>query len=97
MQTVKEIQKVLRSKSKKLRTLFCISKVSIFGSIARGEASADSDVDILATFDRDISLLKLVSAENYMSELLNMKVDLIPEKNIRIELRDKILKEAVPV
>jgi predicted nucleotidyltransferase len=97
MRAFKEIKDILKSKAGELRDRFSISKISVFGSIVRGEASAGSDIDILATFDSDISLLKLVSAENYLSEILNMKVDLIPEKNLRIELRERILKEAVPV
>jgi len=46
-------------------------------------------------FSDTISLLKLVSLENYLSELLGIKVDVVPKEDIRIELRDRILGEAV--
>ncbi len=52
-------------------------------------------MDLLAQFGKPISLLELVGAENYISDLLRMKVDLVPKEDVRPELKDRILKEVV--
>ena len=48
-------------------------------------------------FDRELSLLGVIEAEQYISELLHMKVDLIPIDDLREEIRDSVLREAVNV
>jgi len=50
-------------------------------------------VDILVTFEEPVSLLKLVNFENYLQDLTGIKVDVIPERSIRPELRKNILNE----
>lgn len=70
-----------------------MKKLGIFGSYVRGEQKEDSDVDILVTFEEPVSLLKLVSFENYLQDITGINVDVIPEKSIRPELRDIILNE----
>ncbi len=74
-----------------------ITNLAVFGSVVRGEAGEGSDIDILADVPENMSLLGIISIENYLSELLGMKVDFIPRSDIRRELRDKILKEAVAI
>lgn len=56
-----------------------------------------SDVDILVEFEKPVSLLQIVSLENYLSDILRIKVDIVPKKSIRVELREAILKEEIPV
>ena len=48
-------------------------------------------------FLRPISLLEIVGAEIYLSEILKVKVDLVPKRDVREELRETILAEAVPI
>ena len=58
-----------------------IRRLSLFGSVARGEAEAGSDVDLVAELDPDarIGLFRLVALERRLSELLTRPVDLLPE------------------
>ncbi len=56
-----------------------------------------SDIDIVADCEEPISLLELVRVEIYLSEILEAKVDLIPREDIRKELKERILKEAVTI
>lgn len=72
-----------------------LAVVGIFGSQVRGEAGNESDLDLLAEFLRPVSLLELVGAELYLSEVLGVKVDLVPKRNLREELREIILQEAI--
>jgi len=59
------------------------------------EETPKSDVDILVEFERPVSLLRVSSLENYLSDLINMKVDVVRKRSIRKELKENILNEAV--
>lgn len=69
----------------------------LFGSYVRGEQRPESDLDVLVDIVRPISLFELVGAEIYLEELLGVKVDIVPNRALREELRDSILAEAVPL
>ena len=97
MKTLSEIQSILHSRAEELRRKYGLVNLALFGSVVRGEARDGSDVDILTGFERPISLLTLVDAEFYLSDLLGMKVDLVPARSVRPELKERIFKEAVPV
>lgn len=66
-----------------------IRRLSLFGSVARGEAGADSDVDLLAEFDPEarIGLFELGALERRLGELVGRKVDLLPEPISKERLR----------
>lgn len=97
MKTLEEIRTILNSRSSDLRREYAITRLAVFGSVVRGEAGPDSDVDILATFAQPVGLLKLISAEYYLSDLLESRVDLVPSDDIRPELREPIRREAVEI
>jgi len=97
MKTIDEIRTILRAHADELRERYGIYDLAIFGSVARGEAGEDSDIDVLAKIEKPISLLDAVDAEYRLSDLLGAKVDLVPVRSVRPELRDRILLEAVAV
>lgn len=70
-----------------------VSKIGVFGSMARGEASEQSDIDLIVEFSRRKSLLALVALERKMSEALGRRVDLLTEAAISPYLRDKIMND----
>jgi predicted nucleotidyltransferase len=70
-----------------------VSKVSVFGSMARGEADDQSDVDLLVEFSKRKSLLALVALERQLSTALGKKVDLLTEAAISPYLRDRIKRD----
>jgi predicted nucleotidyltransferase len=94
---IENIKKILTEHKDELREKYRVTAIGIFGSYVRGEQKKKSDIDILVVFDEPISLLDLVGAENYLSDLLNMKVDLVPKEDLRPELKNIILKETVYV
>lgn len=69
--------------------------VRIFGSVARGEADASSDVDFLVTMEPGRSLFDLGGLLMDLQELLNCKVDVVTEKGLRERIRERVLKEAI--
>ena len=70
-----------------------VKKVGIFGSMARGESTEKSDVDLIVEFTKRKSLLSMVSLERKMSLAIGRKVDLLTEKAISPYLRDRIHRE----
>lgn len=70
------------------------TKISVFGSYARGEEKAESDIDILVEFSNTKSLLTLVRIERELSDFLGVKVDLLTEASISPYLIDGIKNEA---
>jgi uncharacterized protein len=70
--------------------------VRVFGSVARGEATAASDVDLLANF-REHSLLDRIALMRELSELLAVSVEVIQEKALKPHVKPQALKDAVPL
>lgn len=93
MKTLQEIKDILISNRKRIYSKYHVKEIGIFGSYVRGEQKEDSDVDILVEFEEPVSLLRLVNFENFLQDLTGVKVDVIPKKNIRPELREIILNE----
>ncbi|MHB9072978.1 MAG: nucleotidyltransferase family protein [Desulfobaccales bacterium] len=71
--------------------------VRIFGSVARGEAGPESDVDVLVELESDRSLLDLGGFLTDLEELIECRVDVVTEKGLRPRIRDRVLLEAVPL
>jgi len=97
MKNLDEIRETIRQHRNVLAEKYGIAVVGIFGSCVRGEQGRQSDIDLLAEILRPISLLEIVGAEIYLSEVLGGKVDLVPKRDVREELRDSIIREAVSV
>jgi predicted nucleotidyltransferase len=71
--------------------------VRVFGSVARGEASADSDVDLLVDLEPGRSLLDHAALVIELETLLGRKVDVAIARGLRSRIRDRVLKEAIPL
>lgn len=71
--------------------------VRVFGSAARGDARPDSDVDLLVDLDSGRSLLDLGGLLVDLEALLGRSVDLVTERGLRERIRDRVLREAVPL
>ncbi|MCK4417196.1 MAG: nucleotidyltransferase family protein [Candidatus Latescibacteria bacterium] len=93
MKTLSEMEEILRQNKPELEKRFKVKEIGIFGSFVRGDQKEKSDLDVLVEFEEPVSLLKLVSVENFLSETLGIKVDVIPKKDLRLELKQRILRE----
>lgn len=88
----------------KLRTLkpevlsrYRAQSLALFGSAARGTHTPTSDIDVLVDFDESATLFDLVGLGQYLEEQLECKVDVVPRRALRPEIRENVLREAVPV
>jgi hypothetical protein len=88
-QVVARRDEVLRL-AKRYRT----GNVRVFGSVARGDARTDSDIDFLVTPMPDCSLLDLGGLYSHLEELFRCRIDLVPDDSIKPRLKDRILNEA---
>lgn len=71
--------------------------VRIFGSVARGEATASSDIDFLVSMEPGRSLMDLGGLLYELQNMLGVNVDVVTEKGLRQRIREQVLREAVPL
>jgi predicted nucleotidyltransferase len=71
--------------------------VRIFGSVARGEARPDSDIDFLVNLEAGRSLLDLARLLRELETMLSRKVDVVTEPGLRERIRLQVLREAKPL
>lgn len=90
-----EVLRILAEHQAELANLG-VGSIALFGSVARGEARPGSDVDLLVDFNQPVSLFELVDLKDYLEQLLGCSVDLVPRDSLKRQLRDRILKEAIP-
>ena len=73
-----------------------VVELSVFGSVARGEAGDASDVDLLVSFERGakVTLFTLADLQSELAELLRRPVDLVPKEGLKPAIRGEVLAEA---
>ncbi|MCE7747212.1 MAG: nucleotidyltransferase family protein [Candidatus Heimdallarchaeota archaeon] len=74
---------------------FDIKRASLFGSFVKGNATENSDVDIIVEFDNKKTLFDLIRLQMKMEEILKRKVDVITFNSLHPNIRDSILSEQV--
>ncbi|MBI5742387.1 MAG: nucleotidyltransferase family protein [Candidatus Niyogibacteria bacterium] len=92
-----DVQKIINDIMPALRDKYHIKNLGIFGSVARGEDTPASDVDILVEFETPPSFFEFIKLENYLSEQLGKKVDLVTKKALKPAIREEIMREILYV
>jgi predicted nucleotidyltransferase len=90
-----EIIRILKNEKEKLRTKYNADLRGIFGSVARGEENENSDIDILAEFNSNATLLDISGIKNYLEEKLKHKVDILSTRAIKPRLEQYIYKDLI--
>jgi uncharacterized protein len=94
----KELVKVLKEQRGKMLQIAAhhgAEDVRVFGSIVRGDARPDSDVDVLVNLEPGRSLLDIVALKQDLEDLLGCRVDVVTEAAISPYIREKVLEEAI--
>lgn len=97
MKTIDEIKTKINANRKILETRFKVKTIGVFGSYVRGEQKKRSDIDILVEFRGSMGLIGLIGLEQYLSELLGIKVDLVTKGALKPYIGKRILAEVVYV
>lgn len=90
------LEKLERMKPELAREYHIVS-LMLFGSVARGEQTKQSDVDLLVEFSITPDLLKFIELEEHIKSILGRNVDLVPRRKLRAELAEQVSKEAIAV
>ena len=94
---IEQILKQKRDDIIKIASRYGARKVRVFGSIVRGEARPDSDVDFLVDLEEGRSLMDLGGLLMDLQKLLGRNVDIVTEKGLHWYIKDQILREARPI
>ena len=92
-----EIKQILKRQKSLLKKKYGVKGIGIFGSYVRGEGKRRSDVDLLVEFTKPISLLDFMKVENYLSDALGVKVDLVMKDVLKTRIGKHILSEVVNI
>ena len=88
---------ILKKELSKLKSDFKVDSIEIFGSYVRNEQTENSDLDILVTFSVAPDLIEFMDLEYYLSDLLQLKVDLVMRKALKPNIGKRIISEALKI
>jgi len=97
MKDLGELKKRIEELKPSIKERFKVKTIGIFGSYIKGEEKEESDLDILVEFVVPISLLKFVELENYLSDSLGVRVDLVMKDALKPRIGKRILEEVVNI
>jgi len=92
-----EITRAINAHKHELSTRFRVESLSIFGSVSRGTAGPDSDVDILVHYRETPGLFAFLELKQYLERVVGRPVDLVTEGALKKQMRQHILQEAIRV
>lgn len=93
MPELEEYQKLILPVLKR----YFIKRAAIFGSLAKGNMNADSDVDLLIEAGTGFTLFNMLNLEQEISDLINRKVDLVEYGALKASIRNEVLRTAIPI
>lgn len=94
------VKSALRCLMPELRQKYRVRSLALFGSVARGDTHARSDIDLLVEFDdadKPVSLWEFISLRDYLSDRLGCRIDLVEPHTLRPAYREAVLREAEPI
>jgi len=95
MKTLEDIKQWLVQNKSVLQERYQVRELGIFGSYVRKEQTETSDVDVLVEFSQTPSLLKFINLENYLTDNLGVKVDLVHKGGLKPRIGERVLAEVV--
>jgi predicted nucleotidyltransferase len=96
-QNVERYRHKLREQLPMLADRYAVASLGLFGSHVRGTQRPDSDLDVLVSFREAPGLLRFVELENYLGDVLGVKVDLVMRESLKPHIGINILREVVPI
>lgn len=88
---------ILNGHKSEIQNRFPVKTLGVFGSAVKGELTEKSDIDVLVEFEKSIGFFEFLDLEEYLSELLHRKVDLVTPGALKPFIKDKIMKQVIYV
>jgi Predicted nucleotidyltransferases len=95
--TLEALLKAKRDEILQVCAKYGARNVRVFGSVARGEADEQSDIDLLVEFEPNRSLLDHAGLFVELQELLGVKVDVVSDRGLKPRIRQRVSQEAIPL
>jgi predicted nucleotidyltransferase len=95
--TMEHLCRKLQELRPMLEARYQVDSIAIFGSYVREEQRPDSDLDLLVTFSTPPDLFQFIRLEDFLSDVLGVRVDLVMKDTLKPRIGTQILDEAVPV
>ena len=95
MKKIEEIKETLIKLKPLLKEKYKVKEIGIFGSYVKNKQKKGSDLDILVEFEESPSLIEFIEMENFLSDKLKIKVDLVIKKALKPHIGEVILKEVI--
>lgn len=92
---IEKIKKIVAEEKDEIRRQYKAKVKAIFGSYARGDFDADSDLDLLVDVDAGATLFDLIGLQHFLEDRLGCKVDLGTQSSLREEIRESVFSEAI--
>ena len=92
----KQVVKRIQANQARLTEL-SVASLSLFGSVARGDSTEDSDIDLLVRFDGSASFDRYMDLKLFLEDLLERRVDLVTEQALREEIRAHVQQDLLRV
>lgn len=97
MKNLDELKQILSTQKQSLCNRYQLTTLGIFGSYARGEQTEASDVDILVDYEIAPTFVDLVELRDYLSEIFDLKVDVVTKNGLKNRIRDRVLAEIIDI
>jgi len=95
---INEIKEKIESDENRIKEVFHVNEIGIFGSYVKGEQKSRSDIDVLVVFEKGHKdFFNYMKLKGHLEELLDRKVDLVIKDAVKERLRERILNEVVYV
>jgi len=95
MKKIEEIKETLIKLKPFLKEKYKVKEIGIFGSYVKNKQKKGSDLDILVEFEEVPSLIEFIEMENFLSDKLKIKVDLVIKRALKPHIGKVILKEVI--
>lgn len=97
MKNLDDLKQILSTQKHSLYNRYQLTALGIFGSYARGEQTEASDVDILVDYEIAPTFVDLVELRDYLSEIFDLKVDVVTKNGLKDRIRDRVLAEIIDI
>lgn len=97
MKTKKEILEILHDEMSFLRDKYAVMSCGLFGSYSHGKPNPQSDIDLLVEFEQPVGFFKFIELEDYLSEKIGTKVDLVTKDALKPLIKPYVMESIIYV